>query len=90
MILVLLTRFCESGDSVVGYQLCQALAKQGHDLYVTTISTGKKLEAEMKNAEEVNMSEKGNVTLLNPDFYGDEQPDSKWIVKNHGKYFGYL
>ena len=44
MILVLLTRFSESEDSIFGYKLCQVLAEQGHELYVTSVSTGKALE----------------------------------------------
>ena len=85
MILVLLTRFCDSEDS--GYKICQILVKQGHDLFVTSVSTGKALEAETKNAKELSMREKGSVTILNSD---NEDPQPDWITKYHKKYFSYL
>ena len=90
MILVLLTRLSDSEESISGYKLCQTLAEQGHDLYVTTVTTGESLQAEIKDVEEINMREKGNVTLLHPDYDGHEQPNSAWIVTHHKKYFSYL
>ena len=90
MILVLLTRFFESREFISGYNMCQMLAKQGHDLIVTTVSTGGAFEAEMKNANEMSMNNKGNVTLLHPDYAEHEQPNAEWIVTHHKKYFNYL
>ena len=90
MILVLLTRFCDSEESIAGYKLCQVLVKQGHELYVTTISTGEAIEAEIRNAEEISMKGKGNVTLLHPNYAKHELPNPEWIVMHYQKYFSYL
>ena len=65
MTLVLLPRFNESPDSIHGYQLCQQLVKQGHDLYVTTASTVKHFESENKNAAEITRKlDKGSITIV--------------------------
>ena len=90
MILVLLTRFCGSDESIVGYKLCQTLVKEDHDIYVTTVSTGEALGAEMKDVMEMNKKEKGNVTLFCPDYAKNEEPNPEWIVMHHEKYFNFL
>ena len=90
MILVLLTRFSESLESDSGKQLCQALAKQGHELYVTSILIGEAKETEANQANKVNMEQKGSITLLHPEYDEAEDPQLEWLAKYHRKYFSYL
>ena len=90
MILVLLTRFSDSEESDSGKKLCQALAKKGHELFVTSISIGEAREAEANQANEVNMEQKGSITLLHPDYDEGEEPQLEWLAKYHRKYFSYL
>ena len=89
MILILLTRFCESVDSP-GFQLCRLLAEQGQHLYVTTTSSGDALHEEIKNASDINISSKGSITIFSPEHVKDQIPSTEWITKYHNKYFSYL
>ena len=90
MILVLLNKFCESGEFLSEYKLCQVLAKQGQDLFVTSVSTGEALEAETMDAKDLSMKVKGSITLLHPDSSEPEDPQPEWLAKYHKKYFNYL
>ena len=51
MILVLLYRFSESLDSIIGYNFCKFLVQKGYDLLVTSTATGTDLENEKKVAK---------------------------------------
>ena len=83
MILLIITSFSDgSGDSTVGFHLCEHLTAQGHDIYVTTDSTGNTLEDEKKVAKDLSMKEKGTVTLLHPD---NEDPQPDWLTKYYKK-----
>ena len=88
MTLVLLSRFDDSDESIVGYTLCKTLAEEGSELYVTTTSTGEDLRREWEKAEEISTRSNGSITLLQPQ--SDESSDTDWIVKHHVKYFPHL
>ena len=91
MILVLLYRFIESQESLLGYQLCMKLAKEGHHLYVTTTSPkGGWLTKEIQNAKKITEESKGSITLLEPKYHESEEPSPEWIAIMHKHYFGYL
>ena len=90
MILAILTRFSDSRESRVEYLLCQKLAEQGYQLYVTTTSTGEVLEQEIQKADDISTRGKGNVTLLQPQYDEGEDPQSELIITHHEKYFGFL
>ena len=90
MILVLLTRFSDSRESIVGFLLCQKLAEQGYQLYVTTTSTGEILKREIQKANVISTRAKGSVTLVQPQCEEDEHPKAEWIVTHHEKYFSFL
>ena len=90
MILVLLYRFSESPDSLVGYKLCQVLAKQGEKLLVTTTTPrGPLLECEVQKAQELTKELRGSIGILLPQ-YSHEQPSLEWIATDYKKYFWYL
>ena len=89
MILVLLYRFSESVDTLIGYQLCQRLVQNGRDIYVTTTSTGKWLNAEIQNARDMTKKSSGSITILEPRSQGMDEPTSEWIANLH-KNFEYL
>ena len=90
MILVLLYRFCESQDSLIGYRLCQQLGEDGYDLLVTTTAKGENLENEQKAAKQMSEKWKGKVTLAEPQHEEFDQPSPEWIAKLHKAYFSYL
>ena len=90
IILVLLYRFSESQESLLGYQLCWKLVKEGHHIYVTTTSTGGWLKAEIQKAEQLTEDSEGSITILTPQCRDYEQPSAEWIANFHKQYFGYL
>ena len=90
MILALLTRFSDSRESIVEFLLCQKLAEQGYQLYVTTTSTDEVLEQEIQKTDDISTRAKGSVTLLQPQCDEGEDPKAEWIVTHHEKYFGFL
>ena len=66
MILVLLYRFNESEDSILGYRLCNKLVREGHDLLVTTTSKKEEIKREEESARDLSEKYKGSITLLKP------------------------
>ena len=89
-VLVLLYNFSESPDSLLGYQLCCRLVKEGHRLYVTTTSVSEWLKSEIQRAEQLTMDSDGSITLLTPQCRDDEEPSPEWIANSPKQYFGYL
>ena len=67
MILVLLYRFCESLDSLIGYKLCQKLVHEGHHLCVTTTARSEE-KAEIRAAEHMSENANGLVRILEPEY----------------------
>ena len=90
MILVLLSRFSEFGQSNFGYTICKTLTEHGHHLYVTTTSIGEELQTETNNAAKLTFESKGSITLFEPDHGSNEEPYTKWINISHEKYFSFL
>ena len=90
MILLLLTRFWEAEDSLLGYKLCKKLVQDGHDVLVTTTARRDKLNSELVAAEELSAKWKGSVRLLEPDYEELEEPSPEWIARLHKTYFGHL
>ena len=91
MILVLLYRFIESQESLLGYQLCKKLVKEGHHLYVTTTSRkGGWLTKEIQNAKRITEKSEGSITLLEPKYDEGQNPSKEWIETLHKDYFGSL
>ena len=90
MILVLLYRFDESQESLLGFQLCQRLVNEGHDLLVTTTSSGHWLEKENLRAKELSESTSGSIRLVQPDCREWEKPSIDWIANLSRQYFGRL
>ena len=91
MILILLQRFCEKQESVLGYHLCRKLIEDGNNLYVTTTSTGEELESEKRCAEEITKEAGriGCVVLLTPQ--GNDNPEhSRFITSLDKRHFEYL
>ena len=88
MTLVLLSRFDDSDESIVGYTLCRTLAEEGFQLYVTTTATGEDLGRELNKAEKISTESNGSITLLQPQC--TESSDATWIVKQHTQCFPYL
>ena len=78
-ILVLLYKFSESPDSLLGYQLCLELVKQGYDLYVTTTSTAKWLKSENAKAEELSGNYPGSIKVLSAQCNDEDQRSPEWI-----------
>ena len=75
MILVLLSRFSESTESLLGFQLCLQLVKLGYELYMTTTSTVKRFESESKTANDVSGKFEGSITLIQAQGVDLDQPD---------------
>ena len=75
MILVLLPRFSECAESLLGFQLCLQLVKLGYELYVTTTSTVKRFESESKTANDVSGKFEGSITLIQAQGVDLDQPD---------------
>ena len=92
MILVLLYQFSESQESLLGYQLCLKLVKEGHHLYVTTTSPKDEcLRTEIENAKRITETSKGSITLLEPQYNAEgEEPSPEWISNMYEQYFGHL
>ena len=90
MILVLLYRFSESDDSILGYQLCQKLVQEGYHLLVTTTAKHEELEKEEEVARQMSEEWKGSITLLKPEYEELEEPTPRWIAKLYKTYFGCL
>ena len=64
VILVLLPRFRESPDSVLGYQLCLHLIQQGKELCVTTTSVDEGFKSETRTAKELTRKFPGRITIV--------------------------
>ena len=91
MILVLLYRFSESEDSILGYHFCQKLLQEGHELVVTTTTPKNQgLQEEIEAAKKMKEKWDKSVTLIQPDYEEFEHPDSGWIDKHYKTYFGHL
>ena len=90
MILVLLYRFSESQESLLGYELCKRLVQEGHDLLVTTTSTAKWLENEIQRAKELTETSPGSITIIEPEYRELEEPSIDWIANLSKQYFGRL
>ena len=90
MILVLLYKFSESQESLPGYNLCQKLVQEGHEILVTTTSSKDELNAEKEVAKYMTEKWRGSVTILEPEYEELEEPNAEWIAKLHRAYFGFL
>ena len=90
MILVLLYKFEESQESLLGFQLCRRLVQEGHDLLVTTTSTEECLKNEVQRAKELSESTPGSITLVPPEYLELEEPSIDWIANTSRHYFGQL
>ena len=88
--LVLLYRFSEAQDSILGYELCQRLVLEGHDLLVTSTARTEELKKEIEDAERITSKFRGSITVLSPECEEFEEPSFEWIAKFHKTYFGYL
>ena len=73
--LAVLPKFSESPDSLLGYQLCLQLVKQGHELYVTTTSIAKRFELESKTAKDVTEKFQGSIKLVQAQGVDLDHPD---------------
>ena len=80
-ILVLLYKFCESPDSIIGYKLCEKLVQEGYDVLVTSTSASKAREAEKKAAESMTKSLDGSIQIVEPEAEELEQPSPEWIAQ---------
>ena len=87
MILVLLYRFSESEDSILGYRLCKKLVQEGHHLLVTITAKHEEIRGEEESARTMSQKYMGKITLLKPECEEDEEPSPKWIAKLHKTYF---
>ena len=90
MILVLLYRFNESEDSILGYRLCKKLVQEGHKLLVTTTANKEEVKLEEETARELSEKYKGSITLLEPNYEEMEEPSPKWIAQLHKNIFWIL
>ena len=90
MILVLLYRFCESQDSIVGFRLCEKLAQDGHEVLVTSTSNHKERLDEVKVAERITEKCTGSIEVIEPESEELEEPSPEWIAKLHKTYFPQL
>ena len=63
MILVLLHKFSESQDSIIGYKLCEKLAEEGFDLLVTSTTKNVEQQAEVKAANCMTETLTGSVRI---------------------------
>ena len=64
MILVLLYKFSESQDSIIGYRLCEKLVEEGFDLLVTSTSKNEEKQAEVEAARCMTETLTGNVRII--------------------------
>ena len=91
MILVLLSSFSESLDSLHGFKLCQKLAEDGCDVLVTTTTQrGKPVDLEKQMARKMSSELKGSIKLLEPNPYYKEKRCKEWIANNYRQHFDYL
>ena len=91
MSLVLLYRFSESEDSILGFRLCQRIVEEGQDIYATTTTPKNQgLQEELECARRMTDKFPGSVTLLQPHYEEFEEPSPGWISKLHKAYFWYL
>ena len=90
MILVLLYRFSDSQESLLGYELCQRLVQEGNHLLDTTTSTSKWLENEIQRAKELTETTSGSITIIEPEYRELEEPCIDWIANLSKQYFGRL
>ena len=90
MILVLLYRFCESQDSIVGFRLCEKLAQDGHEVLVTSTSSHKERLDEIKVAKHITEQYIGSIKVIQPESEELEEPSPEWIAKLHRTYFPQL
>ena len=88
--LVLLTRFDESPESILGFRMCLKLAREGHHVYVTTTSAGPQLDVETQKAKQLTEIINGQVELQQPQFRWYETPSPEWIQQRHEQHFGFL
>ena len=88
--LVLLYRFSECQDSILGYKLCQKLAQEGHNLFVTSTAGKEELKKEMEDAERISSKCKGSIKVVSPEFEEFEELSFECIAKLHKTYFGSL
>ena len=86
--LVLLTTFCESPELVFTHHLAQ----QGHQVYVTTVSTGGQLQDEIAKAKQLSQQSSGNIELVQPAKGGwlRGTPTGQWIQSTHQQHFSNL
>ena len=64
MILVLLYKFSESQDSIIGYRLCEKLVEEGYDLLVTSTSRDEEKQAETESARYMSETLAGSVRII--------------------------
>ena len=90
MILMLLYRFSESPDSIMGYKLCEKFLKRGHVVRVTsTTPEGPLLDAERENAMRLSKKTPGTVKVLESN-RTNKVSNSSWIADEYKIYFGQL
>ena len=89
-ILVLLYKFTEAQESLLGSQLCQTLVREGHDLLVTTTSTAAWLKSEREKAKVLTEKFPGSITIIEPIYRDYEYPSVEWIANLSRHYFGDL
>ena len=81
IILVLLYRFSESQDSILGYKLCEKLVQEGHNLMVTSTAGKEELEIENEAAKKMTEQFKGSVHVISPDHDELGESSFEWIAK---------
>ena len=64
MILVLLYKFSEYQDSIIGYRLCEKLVEEGFNLWVTSTSSDEEKQAEIEAARRMTESLAGSVRII--------------------------
>ena len=90
MILVLLYRFCESQNSIVGFRLCEKLAQNGHEVLVTSTSNREERLNEVQVAKQLTEKYTGSIKVIEPESEELEEPSPEWIAKLHRTYFPQL
>ena len=64
MILVLLYKFSESHDSIIGYKVCEKLVEEGFDLLVTSTSKNEEKQTEIEAAMRMTETLTGSVRII--------------------------
>ena len=87
MILVLLYKFSESQDSIIGYKLCEKLVEEGFDLLVTSTSRNEERQAETVAARRMTEKLAGSVRIIEvePDIL--DAPTPEGIFNLHRTHF---